>query len=376
MRAWWLLLVVGCAHDPVRPTPTDPYRRVERITRWYRPDARCANGPFDLLIDVPEVRWGAHVTVSAVATHDVPGHLDLLADGRNLPTWRWAPADVPDESCHGGTSVAVGPVVSAKPSRKKPTATPAPPPATPVSQSLAPLTARPRLPRDARTHEIGGTFLAARPELEGDVPDLASERCWHGTAYPKGPLTVRVWFAAVRDLRDVAFEVKIEEVVPNLPETQFFAQLKQKKEAACTHTGRILTHAPTAPPPPRAEARPPRPDARAEWIPGSWRWEESGYQWDGGFWRVPEVAAAPAAAPVLAVAPPAMPPPRAEAPPPAPRVGVVWVGGHWIWNGAAWAWTPGVWLAPPAPRARFVPPRLVVSPAGARLLPGGWIFRP
>ncbi|PLZ00021.1 hypothetical protein CY652_23200 [Burkholderia sp. WAC0059] len=46
----------------------------------------------------------------------------------------------------------------------------------------------------------------------------------------------------------------------------------------------------------------------------------------------------------IIVAPPAPPPPRVEIVP-TPRVGYVWVQGHWKWRHGAYHWVEGRWRA-------------------------------
>jgi hypothetical protein len=42
------------------------------------------------------------------------------------------------------------------------------------------------------------------------------------------------------------------------------------------------------PPPPKVEVRPPRPHARAVWVPGHWKWKgrRAGHVWIPGHWKV------------------------------------------------------------------------------------------
>lgn len=421
--------VAGCAHgEPTfteaaptpKPEPPALYRSVERERFWYRPDVRCSNGPFELPVALPAARWGAQVTVSAIGPRTFPGHLDVVADGNSRPSWRWSPPDVPDARCHatgeevGATAVAPPATAPASAAAKR-AAGPARPASAPLAAAtrLTALTTRPVLARDARPFSLGGTFLGARPEMTGDVPDLAGDRCWHSSgAYPKSPLLVRVWFPVVRDLEHVVFEVVVSEIVPTISDEAFAAALVERKRrdqdaaqaraaecatnprdarcyVGCAHAGKpvIVTHAATPPPALRPETPPPRPDAKASWIPGSWRWDAEGYHWDPGFWRIPreEVAIAvappvPRAPPERFVAPPpvrfvAPPPVRIEALPPAPQPGVFWVPGRWCWTGGVWVWTPGAWVVPPSPNEHWLPPRILFGPAGPRHFPGGWIRR-
>ena len=143
---------------------------------------------------------------------------------------------------------------------------------------------------------------------------------------------------------------------------------------------------PEAPPPPRAELRPPRPSAHATWIAGYWQ-RERAWLWSPGFWRVPE---ADVVAGQTLEAPSAPPPARAEAPPPiarsthpieaaAPAViapapaaaTLVWTPGYWTWDGGVYVWIEGAWRVPPQ-GARWIAPTWTPRRGRFVLQPGGW----
>ncbi|MGB6975424.1 MAG: hypothetical protein WBD67_12150 [Terracidiphilus sp.] len=67
---------------------------------------------------------------------------------------------------------------------------------------------------------------------------------------------------------------------------------------------------------------------------------------------------------VVRVHPPA---PVVERHGPAPRRGVVWIGGYQRWDGARYAWEPGRWVRPPRPHAVWVEGHW-------RQRRGGWVF--
>ncbi len=130
-----------------------------------------------------------------------------------------------------------------------------------------------------------------------------------------------------------------------------------------------------APPPARAETRPPRPSDHASWIPGYWHRDKgaSEWAWIAGFWRVPKediVAERTTHAPVA--------PPRArtESAPPRPAATAVWTPGYWSWNGTAYIWIVGAWRIPP-PRARWIAPRWRPARRSGAVIfvPGGWSIR-
>lgn len=63
-------------------------------------------------------------------------------------------------------------------------------------------------------------------------------------------------------------------------------------------------------------------------------------------------------APVEFVVIKAPPPLRIETIPARPHASHIWVAGYWHWESNAYVWVPGAWIAPPEPRAVWVPPRL------------------
>ena len=68
----------------------------------------------------------------------------------------------------------------------------------------------------------------------------------------------------------------------------------------------------TAPPAVRHDARPPRPVAKAVWIPGHYNWNGRKYTWIGGHWNVK---------------------PKSNK----------WAAGHWKKHGRGYYWVPGHW---------------------------------
>ncbi|HZP07322.1 MAG TPA: hypothetical protein VFB43_20650 [Terracidiphilus sp.] len=68
---------------------------------------------------------------------------------------------------------------------------------------------------------------------------------------------------------------------------------------------------------------------------------------------------------VVRIGPP--PPPVVEHYGPPPHPGWVWQPGYHYWDGHRYVWRGGVWVAPPRPRAVWVPPHWVHRH-------GGWVF--
>jgi hypothetical protein len=66
------------------------------------------------------------------------------------------------------------------------------------------------------------------------------------------------------------------------------------------------------------------------------------------------------------------PPPRYGMIGIAPGPGYVWAEGFYDLRGGAWIWVPGRWMAPPHPRARYVPGRWVRHGRDYRFHEGRW----
>jgi hypothetical protein len=122
-----------------------------------------------------------------------------------------------------------------------------------------------------------------------------------------------------------------------------------------------------APPPPRAEARPPSPSTHAEWIGGYWR-RETEWAWIAGFWRVPDEDIV---ADVTTHAPVAPPPLRDETQGRQPAVVAVWTPGFWAWDGRGYIWIDGAWRIPPS-GGRWIRPTWRPRRSGVVFVPGGW----
>ncbi|MEM9071613.1 MAG: hypothetical protein AAGE52_24105 [Myxococcota bacterium] len=143
---------------------------------------------------------------------------------------------------------------------------------------------------------------------------------------------------------------------------------QERAEEARRRAARYVRPASEPPPPPRAETQPPRPDANATWIPGSWRWSGQAYEWSPGVWRqVPaEEEVAVAAAP---------PPKPAEVVPAAPSADSIWVPGYWqpAASSAGYEWVAGRWRTPPTQGARWAAPRIEIRVGRRFFVRGRWL---
>jgi YXWGXW repeat-containing protein len=161
-----------------------------------------------------------------------------------------------------------------------------------------------------------------------------------------------------------------------------------------------------APPPLRAEVRPPAPSAAHVWIPGHWVWRGRAHAWVGGHYALPPgngyhwVSARwaneggqwtffeghwamsqptsptyvydPGPAPAQEVVTQEQPPePIVEVRPAAPFGGAVWIPGYWGWNGYRHNWVGGHWSAPRAGWS-WEPNRWQRTPRGWVHTPGHW----
>lgn len=73
---------------------------------------------------------------------------------------------------------------------------------------------------------------------------------------------------------------------------------------------------------------------------------------------------------IIVVKPP--PPLRVETMPARPHAGHLWVAGYWHWESDAYVWVPGAWIAPPEPKAVWVPPRFEQRSGVSVYISGFW----
>jgi hypothetical protein len=140
-----------------------------------------------------------------------------------------------------------------------------------------------------------------------------------------------------------------------------------------------------------------RPDEKAVWIPGYWRWNSStaAYDWMSGVWRRPIPDQVWHAGKWNSVgdtyvwqsgywgpegetkivyvkeAPPAL---REETRGAAPSTGDVWIAGDWKYDGAKYVWVPGSWQRPAASDLTWVPGAWLKTSSGHEYIPGHWDY--
>lgn len=154
-----------------------------------------------------------------------------------------------------------------------------------------------------------------------------------------------------------------------------------------------------APPEPRNEEEyiQARPDDKALWLPGYWRWDTatSDYEWISGVWRRPIpnqtwhdgkwISAGdsyvwqrgywgPEDATKLVHVEKSPPAPREETKGTSPGPGYVWVAGVWTIENEEFVWRPGTWERPATEDMTWVPGAWLKTSTGYELVPGHWDY--
>lgn len=356
--------------------PPSPYET--RSVRGYTPNTTCGQGPYRIQTPALGARYGEQLEVNLCAPRSLQGD------------YRFTRGTDASEPQHFG---------SINNSDR----------CTPTAAELA---EHSTAPQPAGGHGGGGhghgtasAPASAAPTTLTAVTSQVGETCPQGT-YLTGilhhsiladgggigwaagtPLVVDVWSTEPLDLTGAVFVVIQRGVRADMTVAAWKAYREASDRyidawnaylAGEVHAGRASYYDSTArsaeaPPPSRAELRPPRPSVHAEWIPGFWQRDRE-WMWSAGFWRVPE---ADIAAEQTAQAPVAPPPVKTEAPPPpaAASATLVWTPGYWAWNGSAYIWIDGAWRIPPKPDARWVAPTWAARGTVHVLVPGGWSIR-
>jgi hypothetical protein len=108
------------------------------------------------------------------------------------------------------------------------------------------------------------------------------------------------------------------------------------------------------------------PPPNYHWIPGYWNQVQHGYQWVSGFWQ-------PVALQEVEYLP--QPPDTLDQGPtsPAPAEDYVWISGCWRWSETRYAWQPGYW-APINPQWVWIPANYYWCPRGWVYCGGYWDY--
>ncbi len=155
--------------------------------------------------------------------------------------------------------------------------------------------------------------------------------------------------------------------------------------------------APTAPPDPLEETRPPKPAGDAVWVPGYWSYNktESEYEWIPGIWRrgLPDYSwhagewvkigdsyvwrngywttESGTETIVVKEAPPAL---KQEVQSASPGEDYVWVPGYWDYVNGQFVWHDGTWQMPSSAGLVWIPGQWVNTAAGYQYIPGHWDY--
>jgi len=155
-----------------------------------------------------------------------------------------------------------------------------------------------------------------------------------------------------------------------------------------------------APPEPKQEVirMETKPDEKAIWVPGYWRWDETSntYDWVSGSWRraIPDEEWhpgrwektdegyvwrsgywGPKSEMKLTIVKEAPPEPKKEdARPDSPGPDYVWVSGYWSHDQNEYVWHPGKWQKPPTEKMIWRSGKWINTTSGYEYIPGHWDY--
>jgi len=190
------------ANTPPKPPPA--YRLTEIARQDFSLGSGCTNGPFEITIDVPEVRWRSRMRVYTVADRELPLRFESF-DGLST----YLVEAQPDERCHaraGEAPATAAPQAAPASSGRADSRAPSSTTATILPQMSAPA---PQLP----THLHGEIFFTA-----GDpdhMPDIDSDllgNCWTFHRAQTGRRKLRIYLPNVQKVDGVVGRVVTEEI--------------------------------------------------------------------------------------------------------------------------------------------------------------------
>ncbi|NVB77466.1 MAG: BcpO-related WXXGXW repeat protein [Kofleriaceae bacterium] len=381
-----IVVAVGCGGSSKRSSALDRVEAMRppppydvRSVRGYTAATTCGQGPYRIEAAALGARFGEQIAVNICAPRSLQGDYQLtLGTDKHAPEHfgsrnnsdRCKPTDLENAQHAAAGGPSAGP----------PSAPIHGGLARPLDASSAPLALQP-VAGEVAENCPEGTYLTG-------IVSYYMESTSDGVPWDPGmPLVVDIWSTEPLDLDGAVFvvvqraahaDMTLETWTAYRDGDERWIKMWNATLAGEVKAGRATyrdtaARAPDAPPPPRAEIKPPSPSTHAEWIPGFWKLDGE-WIWSAGFWRVPEsdiVAEQTVEAPV------APPPLKVETPPSTPAVSVnlVWTPGYWAWNGSAYIWIEGAWRIPPQVNARWIAPTW--SPRRGRLVlvPGGWSIR-
>lgn len=365
------VLATGCggaSGQPEYPPQTPLNARMVTAPKLYRVSERCSQGPLVLTVPAIGSTWGETITITARG-EPISLQYDVWAGGERLRD-RWPMQSQDDRG------------------------TPLPPTRgdclLPTTPNQGPGAWGPQLPPGQGGGLGGGSnkrqasFVATdrqsqRGQARASISFKKEVRTWGQVGFSAGAQITFVFYSDLpNDFVNVVFEVSQAVLEP--PNHEAYKQelwvsklQADAKEAALRERGRqcalnmdascraegwryasevpaqaplanggglpqtvTASKTPTSPPPPgRAEAIPPKPTAGSVWVNGYYVWDGFAWVWASGAYRIPPEDLRP---------PPSPPPPPPATEPTRPAAGgpfAQWVAGRWVFTATGWVWLPG-----------------------------------
>lgn len=229
-----LVVLAACSpKGPAKPTVDAPHLVATSELAWYRVDAGCAQGPFEIELAATGTKYGEIAELELHTTHAVALEVAVLVDGREV------------DRVHGVFDQA-GPVAGQPANAKcvasdrdklvqsRPGGTGGTNGGTNVPASAG---SAPALPPPSTT---------APPlvRIDGLVPQSTSIVTFHVPRAQAGRIKVRFWSIEPNDLTDVAFGFAHVVMRPNIGESaydQYLADREARMRVTVSEPARVIT---------------------------------------------------------------------------------------------------------------------------------------
>ncbi len=348
---------------------------VESRTFAAKMDATCGQELATTTFVARGAKWGESVRVEACAVHGLTGYVYVHADRSDFGKIGWngmfGSSDGPtSQRCNGGKVVPVADGGGGGGSSAG---------GSGGGSGAAARTAAPAEVAPSSMQEIvyngdicGNTMSTVMSLGQVEKGSTIQVRVW--TKFPVDLLGARIRITHNIDKPNVSDKEWEKHLAKQRAEDEKRWREEEKKQKKEKKVARLPEPDPDepwrAPPPPRAELKPPAPSASSEWVPGYWHWAAKDWAWIAGRWQVP-----PAELYATVTAPFGPPPPRDEAAP-AVAFGLVWIPGYWAWDGRTYVWVGGGWGRPPRAGLSWRPATWRARGGGSvSFVPGGWSGR-